>query len=951
AKETKEESLFIVMGENEIKTKEAYETAAHTPLVLNQFFNQTVSSKLAQTILPYLVSGGKRKTRHYKDFHFSRTDLWSAGISGDYPTMVYEINKEDDFVRLKIYLEVWAFLSQQKVNSDFIVLFSEQGDYQQKKYNDIINIIHQNNLVSRIGRNGGIHLVNTLRYPSQVRKTILTTASFIITRTLPTIQALREFKPILLHTAQAIEPPLKATATTHNGYFSNGKFVITNAPNVPWTHILANKNFGTQVTEKSLGFTFACNSRENRLTPWSNDATNHYTGEWLIGKIGNRYYDLISGTTAVYSSEQVVYYGTIDDNAYQVTVTISGNQKQIILTRENSKEPWLVAYYTTPTIGFNRKFANQLITSIHQEIPMVYQPFQTTYSGYMGLHCNIPYHICFQPLDFWQGHWQAPPHQPDGMVCCSVIAQVKNNATFTLAFGETPDQLIEEIHHRPQKDAIRNTIIIQTGEKALDEMVNTFLPHQVLAARLYAKTGFYQCSGAYGFRDQLQDASNLNQLMPEQAKQQILLHCSRQFEEGDVLHWWHELPSGPAGVRTQCSDDMLWLPLAIARYVHITNDSDILNQEIATLKGSPLSDNQQERYDSTFSQGDVCNVYEHGKRAIGRVTFSPRGLAHIGSCDWNDGFSAVGTKGKGESVWLTQFFSMVCETYADIATKMADNIFAKWLIEQANRCKKAVEMHCWDTNHYTRAYFDCGKPIGSSDCCENQVDVLPQAFAVLCNLPNQARNQLALQTAVQTNVNHQHRLIHLFTPPFEETYAGYISAYPKGIRENGGQYTHGVIWLIQALIQSGEIETAYRLIQYVNPATHCANEQQANEYQGEPYAIAGDITTHPDAMGRCGWTQYTGAAGWLYRVITEDLFGVHLQGDHIHLSPRLPKALYESKCTVTINNQTIEINFQLKNPCYSDFIIPLKDGKHCYTVTDEGLIDRFLSCNKDTDLI
>lgn len=402
------------------------------------------------------------------------------------------------------------------------------------------------------------------------------------------------------------------------------------------------------------------------------------------------------------------------------------------------------------------------------------------------------------------------------------------------------------------------------------------------------------------------------------------------------MHWWHELPVGPAGVRTRCSDDLLWLPLTVARYIKATGQTDLLHQQVPFLTAPVLQPEEQEKYFTSFSQTPPDTVYEHCKRSLAAVRYSSRGLALIGSCDWNDGFSAVGTQGKGESVWLTQFIAMVCEAFVPVAQHMQEPDYAKQLQTTASSCKQAVETHCWDGTHYIRAYFDNGDAIGSDHSQENKIDVLPQAFAVLSGLPDKERNRKAILTAYETLVDHKYQLIRLFTPAFHDVNAGYISAYPAGIRENGGQYTHGVIWLIQALLQIGEAEKAYELIEYMNPARRCQDEWIANLYKAEPYAMAGDVYTHQDAPGRAGWSHYTGAAGWLYRIITEELFGIRLQDGKILVKPVLPQALFHSVCTLQFGETHLEVRFQLNHPCNGSLEIPLDGKSHVLEVTDSA---------------
>ncbi len=930
-------TFILSVGDTIQQAAASFDAALSAPMAETVSFNHSSDGHLAKELLPHLLTPLHNHTRKYRAGTYSRNNLWSVGLSGDFPLVVTTVRDSRDLERLKPWLDGWYWLTQHGICSDFVILYKELGDYSRQLSGDIQTVITNCGLADKTDKNGGIHCINTAIRPKAVRTAILCSAAYVITRTLHKKTNDPVFRPIALHTVSPDLPNWQERTNLDGGYFSHDRFVITQTPKVPWSHLLANPDFGTQLTNKSLGFTYAYNARENRLTPWSNDPITHHMGERLILRIGQNYYDLIDGSTPIFSPEQAEYRGKIQQISYRVTVTVRQMQKQIRVEFERApSSDSQIALYTLPTLDFDRKYAHQLLGDFSESIPAVYQPFNTTFNGWMAMGCSNPIQYCTDMLSFWSGQWDTSPTLPTDHCCLAGIATTEQAVTFTIAYGKTANEAksnaipLTKTDHFPQ-----NKWKIQSTQPALDVMVNYFLPHQTITSRLFARTGFYQCSGAYGFRDQLQDAGNIIPRCPHLARQQILRCCSRQFEEGDVLHWWHELPAGPAGVRTRCSDDMLWLPYYTARYVNVTDEQDFLRSPVAYLSAPCLQENEQEKYLHHFDAGKTESVYEHCKRALSRVQFSKRGLANIGSCDWNDGFSAVGTAGQGESVWLTQFYALVCETFAPIAHMMHDHHYAEQLKENALACKRAVEQHCWDNDHYTRAYFDDGRVIGATHCKENQLDVLPQAFAVLAKLPHQQRNVTAVLTAYEKLVDHKNRLIRLFTPPFEEVDAGYISNYPAGIRENGGQYTHGVIWLIQALLQIGETDKAFRLIEYVNPSTHSPDQNTAQRYQGEPYAMAGDVYTHPQAVGKSGWTHYTGAAGWLYRIIWEDLFGIQIKNGRLIVDPHLPKSLYDTRCCITFENTEIELILRLTHPLKHPKSFLLDGQKQRHIIEDD----------------
>ncbi len=928
-KQTIQKQFVMAVGETNAYAEHAFDTYATAPRQDVAFPSQTPEGKIAATLLTYLLQPIHTVSRRYRTGIYERNNLWQAGISGDLPILVASIRQSFDLEQLKPYLDSWLLLKKHGIRSDFVIMYKEYGDYLRTVSQNLLTLITKCGLEANIGKKAGIHFINTATCEKKTRTAILSSAAYVITRSLPPFEKNGTCIPIHLLKTKAVSTPYPIDAPVSGGYFSHNRFVVTKQPKVPWSHLLAGPKFGTQLTDKSLGFTYAYNARENRLTPWSNDPVIHHVGERLILKAEHLYYDLIDGSTAVFSPEQAEYFGEVVGVTYCVTVTVRQMQKRVTVHFDmplpNGSQ---IAYYTQPTLDFDRKHANQIYNQWIDNIPVLHQPYNTAYHGWMCLQTKGASEYCFDMHDFWTGQWNKQSFLPADRPCLACIAKAEQIIDFTLSYGDDPQQAVQNGDFSLTPIQLPyNAWHLKSNQPLLDVMVNHFLPHQIFTARLFARTGFYQCSGAYGFRDQLQDAGNVLMIAPQITKKQILRCCSRQFQQGDVLHWWHELPDGPVGVRTRCSDDMLWLPYTVARYVVCTGDTEILNISIPYLNAPELTPDRQEQYITKFTNELEESVYQHCKRALSIPSLSNRGLAKIGSCDWNDGFSHVGKKGNGESVWLTQFYAMVCESFSTIAEQQLDFDFANQLKEQSAKSKQAVERHAWDNDRYTRAYFDDGQVIGAAHCEENRLDVLPQAFSVLANLPNQKRNHTALMTAYETLVSHEGRLIQLFSPPFQKVYAGYISNYPPGIRENGGQYTHGVAWLVAALFQIGQGEKAYQLLEYLNPATHCQKEEQADIYEGEPYAVAGDIYTHPDAYGKCGWTHYTGAAGWLYRIIWEDLFGIHLNGDILKVNPCLPKILKNAACTITWKNKTLRLIFQTTKPLSAPLVLPLNEIK------------------------
>jgi cellobiose phosphorylase len=406
---------------------------------------------------------------------------------------------------------------------------------------------------------------------------------------------------------------------------------------------------------------------------------------------------------------------------------------------------------------------------------------------------------------------------------------------------------------------------------------------------VWARSAFYQSGGAYGFRDQLQDVMALVYGAPEVTKAQVLRSAARQFEEGDVQHWWH--PPGGAGVRTRITDDLFFLPLATHHYVIVTGDAALLDERVPYLKAPALGPQQEEDFNVPAVSEVSATLYEHCVRALEHADrVGPHGLPLMGTGDWNDGMNKVGAGGKGESVWNGWFMLTVLKSFAELADRRGDAGRAAWCRERAEGLRAALEAHAWDGAWYRRAYFDDGTPLGSATNDECQIDALPQAWSVISGAGAPGRGRQAMAAVDERLVDPAGKLIRLFTPPFDKSALepGYIKGYVPGIRENGGQYTHGVTWVVLAAALQGRGDRAAELWGLLNPVNHTRTPAEVAHYKVEPYVVCADVYGAPPHTGRGGWTWYTGAAGWLYRVAVEAILGVRVRGDALQLEPCVP---------------------------------------------------------------
>jgi len=430
---------------------------------------------------------------------------------------------------------------------------------------------------------------------------------------------------------------------------------------------------------------------------------------------------------------------------------------------------------------------------------------------------------------------------------------------------------------------------IKTPDRALDVLVNHWLPYQTIACRVWARSAFYQSSGAYGFRDQLQDSSSLCEVMPEIAREHILRAASRQFIEGDVQHWW--LPETGRGVRTRVSDDRIWLPYIAQHYVEITGDAGVLDERVPFLEGPVLREGERDVFFQPPISEKKATLFEHCALALdSALELGAHGLPLMGTGDWNDGMNRVGEGGKGESVWLGWFLYATLLPLAKIAEDRGEMERAlKWRAHGA-ALKQALDQ-AWDGDWYRRAYFDDGTPLGSVANAECRIDSIAQSWSVISGAGERAKTVRAMAAVEKYLVRRDEGLVLLFTPPFDKGIPdpGYIKGYPAGIRENGGQYTHAALWAALAAAMMGDGDRAHELLTMINPINHAGSNAAMHRYKVEPYAVAADIYSVAPHIGRGGWTWYTGSAGWMYRVALEALLGLKLQGDKFLLDPCMPK--------------------------------------------------------------
>jgi cyclic beta-1,2-glucan synthetase len=709
----------------------------------------------------------------------------------------------------------------------------------------------------------------------------------------------------------------------------------------PWVNVIANSDFGTVVSENGSAYTWCINAHEYRITPWSNDPvsdsggeafylrdeeTGHFWSPSPFPKAGDSPYITTHGfgyttfehTEQGIATEMCMYVDAVSPVKFIVirVKNESGRERkfsatgflEMILGDVRSKTNMhVISEYDSNTGAlllrnrYNTPFAERVTFFKVNESGQF--SFTADRSEFIGRNSNLsdPKALYRKKLSGRRGAGFDP------CAALQVKFDLSNGAEKEIVFQLGNGQNISEAKILIQKFADRDSVSasldavksywkdllggiqIVTPDAALNILANGWLTYQTLACRIYARSGFYQSGGAFGFRDQLQDVLALLHTQPEIARTQILLCASRQFAEGDVQHWWH--PPEGRGVRTRCSDDLLWLPFAVCRYVTATGDNDILNVPINFLEGNILRPDQDSLYDLPTSSNLSGSLYEHCVRAIKySLQFGSHGLPLIGSGDWNDGMDRVGNKGSGESVWLGFFLYDILMNFGRIATNYEDTDFAGICKKEADTVRENLESSGWDGEWYRRAYFDDGTPLGSKESEECKIDAIVQSWSVLSGVAGEKRQDMAMAALDKYLVKREYGLIQLLDPPFDNSglNPGYIRGYVPGVRENGGQYSHAAIWALMAFAKMGRRDKTWELFSMIHPINHTSDAAQVQTYKAEPYVMAADVYANESHRGRGGWTWYTGSAGWMYQFIISSMLGIEREADQLLFNPCFP---------------------------------------------------------------
>ena len=940
-------------------------------------------------LLRKLIFGGNGEKEPY-GFAQNKNAFWKHSVSGDNPIVLARMTEgaEEEFSRLSALLSLFKYLCIRGVRYDFVIFYREADGYLQPIYRRIMETVERAGCETFVSWTCGIYVLNEggLSDHEKFAFSLAASADFLLSAPLEDSMngmegpAIADRTEALLKKEASVKilpsemPRVQTFAESKNGRFHKDGFLVRKPHGkAPFAHILASDAFGTVLTENSLGFTFARNAGMQKLTPHTADGFYEDTGERLILRIYDSEdpddftdYDLCASASSVdFRFDGVRYHGRVVGVEYEVSVSLLGlhDVKRIRVSLENKYGALSarLSFAVFPCLGSAPSEARYYrYRKSEKEI--------CVFSLADALKKNFSMSL-FSP-DADASYTDEAAFRTDGavfegrerMAVLSARKKLsgKTEITFflTACFSEKQYLFLRRLCLSDEPFSVKKMkreeglIEVESGHPLFDVVVNRWSLYQTAVSRIAARSGFYQVSGAYGFRDQLQDALALIPVLPRKAKALILRAAAHQYEEGDVQHWWHE--SEGTGIRTRCSDDFLWLPYVTQEYIRQTGDEDILSLAVLYLHSEPLSEGEQERYEKT-EKSKLCEpLFLHLLRAVrnGRYV-GEHGFPLIGTCDWNDGMNLVGARGKGESVWLAFFRILVlrkmgwlCQHYGDLTP------ISEMEKEEEALCE-ALRKYGFDGAWYRRGYYDDGSVLGGKERKDCKIDLLPQAFAAMLAHESgfeKEKARMSMQAVDQYLFDRKHSLVKLLYPPFDKDLQapGYIKGYVPGIRENGGQYTHAAVWAALGFFLCGDHTKGTEVLFAVNPAERDQNPLLADAYRIEPYVFAGDVYANPQHVGRGGWSFYTGSAAWYRKVALEILCGYTQEKDGFYLNPRLSERFSSFKIRLEKRNTVYRIAVSLAER----FLLTLdgkeiKGGENYFFRFDGGSHEVILNLKKE----
>lgn len=923
----------------------------------------------------------------------SQSNLWKFGISGDRPILLLSIEKTDDVEILYEVLKAHEYWRLKDLGVDLIILIKEENNYFNTLLAMVNDIVDSTQTLDAVKLRGDVFIINVnsieptdlfllyavarmsfnandgtmeTQYVSAHKYVNFELLSYELNAMLEDVRY-SEMTEILVPSPLDLLEGMYVQGNTHKnelshpfnenslqfyngigGFNTKGDAYVIHLENeqmtpLPWSNVIANANFGFVVTESGGGYTWRGNSRENKLTPWSNDSVSDVQGEiFYISDYSNLSKPKLWSLTPLPIREKEAYtivhgfgytefmhtsHGIEQTLTQFVPLDASVKINLISLTNLGMEDRELtLTYYIKPVLGVDASqtamhIKSELDTSGALTFSSIYNQEYLGQVLYMSSSSET-YTVCADRGAFFGlGDAELPMAlsqvkglnnqigsclDPCGALQVTLLVKAQETVKCVFLLGVSEDAKGVKVlanRYRTIRMAEKtledvkafwaeklSIVQINTPDTAMNILMNGWLLYQVITCRMWARTAFYQAGGAYGFRDQLQDSLALLTVWPELAREQILKHAAHQFEEGDVLHWWHE-PS-EKGPRTKISDDYLWLSYVTAEYVRVTGDESILDSRIHFLKDEPLLEHEEERYSSPAVSHEDATLYEHCIRAMNHgLNFGEHGLPLMGGGDWNDGMNMVGIDGKGESIWLGWFLFKTLKDFIPHCFNRGDIKNAHRFETVALELAAAIDEYGWDGKWYRRAYFDDGTVLGTESRSECKIDAIAQAWSVISGGGDAEKMVKAMSAVEAYLINKEDGLIKLLTPPFDRSdmEPGYIKGYVPGVRENGGQYTHGATWVIAAYALLGDGDKAHELFELINPINHSRTYREMMIYKAEPYVMAADVYSCYPHVGRGGWSWYTGAAGWMYQTGLEHILGFRREGETIFSYPCIPK--------------------------------------------------------------
>jgi cyclic beta-1,2-glucan synthetase len=892
----------------------------------------------------------------------AQSSLWPYGISGDLPIVLVRIGQAEELDMVRQILRGHEYLRLKGLSFDLVILNDRPLSYAQELNDDLQTLIRKTGSQALLDKPGGVYLRRTDIMPEADRILLHTVARVVIVTDRGSLeeQLVRRpveddlplpfvpRKPSRTYPEPVVETPKLKFFNGLGGFGPEGREYVTVLGEgqwtpAPWLNVVSNgQDFGFQVTETGAGFTWSVNSRENRLTPWSNDAVSDPPGEviylrdedtgtvWTptplpIREAGPHVIRHGQGYTVFERTSHGLEHELLQFVPLDATVKISLLR---LRNQTERKRRLSITSYNELVLGVQRSVsAPFIITEVDEQTGTIFarNPYNNEFAGrvvfvemserernvtcdrkeFVGRNGSLddPAALRRARLSGRSGAGLdscaamqafielAPGESRQVVILLGEAANVDEARELASRFNKVAEvnQAFERVINH--WDNLLGTIEVHTPDPAMDTLLNRWLLYQTLACRVWSRSAFYQSGGAYGFRDQLQDVMALVYSRPEIAREQIVRAAARQFKEGDVQHWWHP-PTG-RGVRTRFSDDLLWLPFVTNFYVEVTGDASVLDEVVPFIEGALLEPDVSESYTQPTVSTEKATVHEHCARALDRsLKTGEHGLPLMGSGDWNDGMNRVGHLGKGESVWVGWFLHTTLGGFAPFCEARNEPERAASYRTHMTNLKKALEENGWDVNWYRRAYFDDGTPLGSAQNEECRIDSIVQSWGVISGAADPVRAHRAMSAVEEYLIRRGDGLVILFTPPFDKSALdpGYIKGYVPGVRENGGQYTHAALWTLIAYAKLGDGDRAGELFALLNPISHASTRAGLHKYKAEPYVAAGDVYAVPPHTGRGGWTWYTGSSSWMYRAGLESILGFELHAKKLRIEPCIPRS-------------------------------------------------------------